>query len=207
MMDDLLASWRDLVGEDAAGRELLARWSEPHRRYHDVDHLRSVLVAVDELAHEARGITAVRLAAWFHDAVYAGQAGGDERASAALAASMLPALGVDAEQTAEVVRLVELTAAHHPAPNDANGAVLCDADLSVLGGDPAEYATYAAAVRDEYGDVPEAEFRSGRIAVLERLLDHRPLYQTATGRDRWEEAARRNIETELTLLRAGASAS
>ncbi len=124
-----------------------------------------------------------------------------------LAASMLPDLGVDDEQIAEVIRLVELTAAHDPAADDANGAVLCDGDLAVLGGEPTEYATYAAAVRAEYADVAESDFRSGRIAVLERLLTHRPLYRTATGRQHWEEAARRNIETELSLLRAGASAS
>jgi predicted metal-dependent HD superfamily phosphohydrolase len=204
---ELLDRWCALVGDEAAGRELLARWSEPHRRYHDLGHLRAVLAAVDELSAEATDPDTVRLAAWFHDAIYAMRPGEDERASAQLAASMLPALGVDDEQAAEVVRLVELTATHDPASSDANGAALCDADLAVLGADPDAYAAYAAAIRREYADVPEEEFRSGRIAVLERLVAHQPLFHTASGRARWEDAARRNIETELTLLRAGASAS
>jgi predicted metal-dependent HD superfamily phosphohydrolase len=204
---ELLDRWCALVGDEAAGRELLARWSEPHRRYHDLGHLRAVLAAVDELSAEATDPDTVRLAAWFHDAIYAMRPGDDERASAQLAASMLPALGVDDEQAAEVVRLVELTATHDPASSDVNGAVLCDADLAVLGADPDAYAAYAAAIRREYADVPEEEFRSGRIAVLERLVAHQPLFHTAPGQARWEDAARRNIETELTLLRAGASAS
>jgi len=204
---DMLDRWRSLVDDEAAGRDLLSRWSEPHRRYHDVTHLRAVLQAVDELAAEADDARTVRLAAWFHDAVYARRPGEDERASAKLAASMLPALGVGAEQAAEVVRLVELTATHTPDPADANGAVMCDADLAVLAGEPDTYAAYAAAVRNEYSDVPDDEFRSGRIAVLERLLAHPPLFHTAIGRKRWEDAARHNVETELTLLRAGASAS
>ena len=140
-MDDLLTRWRGLVGDEAAGRELLARWSEPHRRYHDVDHLRAVLHAVDELAGDASDADTVRLAAWFHDAVYSGRPGG--RTSATARSSRrpcCPALGVEAQQVAEVVRLVELTATHEPAPADANGAVLCDADLAVLGGDPDSYA-------------------------------------------------------------------
>jgi predicted metal-dependent HD superfamily phosphohydrolase len=204
---DLLDQWRSLVDDEATGRDLLARWSEPHRRYHDVGHLRAVLQAVDELSAEADDARAVQLAAWYHDAVYTGRPGADERASAQLAAAMLTDLGVGTEETAEVVRLVELTASHDPEPGDANGAVLCDADVAVLGGDPDAYAAYAAAVRDEYSDVPDEEFRSGRIAVLERLLAHQPLFRTATGRKRWEDAARHNVATELTLLRAGASAS
>ena len=71
------------------GQELLTRWSEPHRRYHDVDHLRSVLHIVDQLAGDAVDPDAVRLAAWFHDAVYSGRPGDDERTSAELAASIL----------------------------------------------------------------------------------------------------------------------
>src|SRR5215207_4081399 len=175
---DLLNRWCALVDGEAAGRELLARWSEPHRRYHGMDHLRAVLDAVDELAGVAADPDAVRLAAWFHDAVYTGRPGEDERASGQLAASTLPALGVDAAQVAEVVRLVELTATHEPAPDDVNGAVLCDADLAILGGDPAEYATYAAAVRDEYAHIPDDQFRAGRIEVLGRLTAHEPLYRT-----------------------------
>ena len=206
-MDDLLARWRGLVDDEAAGRELLARWSEPHRRYHDIDHLRAVLHAIDELARHASDADAVRLAAWFHDAAYRGRPGRDERESAELAASILPSLGVEAAHVAEVIRLVELTATHQPAPADANGAVLCDADLAVLGGDPDAYAAYAAAVRAEYEHVPDGEFRTGRIAVLERFAFRNPLFHTSTAQNRWEQIARRNIDTELSLLRGGASAS
>lgn len=206
-MEDLIARWRRVADDDATGHDLLRRWSEPHRRYHDVRHLTAVLDAVDALAGEADDARAVRLAAWFHDAVYTGRPGADERDSAVLADSASRAAGLGDALVAEVVRLVELTEGHDPAPGDRNGAVLCDADLAVLGGDPAEYAGYAAAVREEYSHVPEEEFRRGRTAVLEGLLARRPLFSTATARDRWEERARHNLETELILLRGGASAS
>jgi len=206
-VQDLTARWRRLADDDETGRDLLRRWSEPHRRYHDVRHLTAVLDAVDELAGEADDADAVRLAAWFHDAVYTGRPGADERDSAALADAALRAAGLDDALVAEVVRLVELTEGHDPDPGDRNGGVLCDADLAVLGGDPVEYAAYAAGVRDEYARVPEEQFRRGRAAVLERLLARDRLFSTATARDRWEDRARRNVETELILLRGGASAS
>ena len=70
-MEDLIARWRRVVGDggDHVAEDLLARWSEPHRRYHDIEHLRDVLDAVDLLDAHAADPMAVRLAAWFHDAV------------------------------------------------------------------------------------------------------------------------------------------
>ncbi|WP_336661023.1 DUF4031 domain-containing protein [Leucobacter sp. USHLN153] len=76
----------------ALGEDLIERWNEPHRRYHDERHLEDVLLALDHL--ETRGervAPETLLAAWFHDAVYTGAPGGvsDEQASADLAAATL----------------------------------------------------------------------------------------------------------------------
>ncbi len=201
-VQELLERWRRVVGDgaDELARDLLRRWSEPHRRYHTTDHLRAVLHAVDILEQHAADPTAVRLAAWFHDAVYRRQPGDDETSSARLAAETLPLAGVDEKRVQEVVRLVRLTATHDPEPDDTNGAVLCDADLAVLGSEPDEYAAYAAAVRSEYSHLSDAEFRRGRKRVLSRLLGLDPLYRTPTGQGRWAAAARRNLTAELDLL-------
>ncbi|MBB5786557.1 HD domain-containing protein [Jiangella mangrovi] len=210
-MDELERQWSALAGDSpaatAAGADLLVRWAEPHRRYHATGHLTAILAAVDELlaSGEPADPDAVRFAAWFHDAVYDGKPGQDEAASARLAREVLTALGRPAALVDEVERLVLLTAGHDPAPGDANGAVLCDADLAVLAGSPAEYGAYAAAVRDDYAHVPDADFAAGRAAVLAGLLDRPALFRTETGRARWETAARHNLGTELVLLRASAS--
>ncbi len=196
---------------DAAGRDLRERWAQPHRHYHDRSHLLAVLEAVDLLeragADPGPEPRAVRLAAWFHDAVYAGDpaapAGQDEADSAALAARMLaaPALAVPAAVVGEVRRLVLLTASHDPAPQDAAGALLCDADLEVLGRSPEAYRRYVQAVRCDFAHVPDADWARGRAAVLESLLGAERLYRTAPGSARWEAAARRNLEAELADLR------
>ncbi|MFI1970308.1 hypothetical protein BLA24_27870 [Streptomyces cinnamoneus] len=182
--------------------DLLARWSEPQRRYHTLDHLAAVLHHLDALAAHADDIDTVRLAAWFHDAVYRPDRSENEERSAHLAERALSELGVDPARTAEVTRLVRLTVSHDPAPGDRDGETLCDADLAVLGGAPEEYAAYAAAVREEYGFVPDAAFREGRADVLRRLLALPRLYRTPLGHDRWELLARRNLTTELELLTA-----
>ncbi|MFI6639565.1 hypothetical protein [Streptomyces sp. NPDC050504] len=179
---------------------LLARWAEPQRRYHTTAHLEAVLDRVDTLAGHAAGPELVRLAAWFHDAVYRPDRSENEERSAALAERALPEAGLDLAGTAEVARLVRLTVTHDPAPGDTNGEVLCDADLAVLAGSPEGYAAYAAAVREEYGFVPDGAFRAGRADVLRQLLALPRLFRTPYGAAHWEAAARHNLATELALI-------
>ncbi|WP_312880542.1 HD domain-containing protein [Actinokineospora xionganensis] len=193
---DALLGRLGVAGHDI-GRELLARWGEPHRRYHDLAHLRAVLGHVDELAEHAADPDLVRLAAWYHDAVYKGT-GTDEEDSAQLASAELTGLGLDAAAVAEVARLVRLTAGHVTDPGDTNGEVLCDADLAILAS-PA-YSDYAAAVRAEYAHVPDDAFRAGRAAVLRHLLDLPALYRTPQALAHWETSARTNLATELVTL-------
>ncbi|MGW5849274.1 HD domain-containing protein [Streptomyces sp. NPDC055254] len=179
---------------------LLTAWAEPQRRYHTTAHLADVLARIDVLAPHAADPAAVELAAWFHDAVYRPDRSENEERSAALAERALPELGIDAARTAEVARLVRLTVSHDPAPGDTNGEVLCDADLAVLAGAPQAYAAYAAAVRTEYGFVPDEAFRTGRAAVLRRLLDLPRLFRTPYGTAHWETPARANLAAELAAL-------
>ncbi|GAA3562752.1 hypothetical protein GCM10022419_049260 [Nonomuraea rosea] len=209
MIDDWTALAGDSPAAGAIGAELIARWSEPHRRYHTLSHLTAVLAAVGDLTagpdDAGCDVVAVRLALWFHDAVYDGRPGWDEERSAELAQARLPRCGVPAARIAEVARLVRLTAAHDTlADGDLNGAVLCDADLAVLGSPG--YDDYAARIREEYAHVPDELFRKGRAEVLRRLLAVPSLYRTRRGRALWEERARANMTTELNALTRGTGA-
>jgi predicted metal-dependent HD superfamily phosphohydrolase len=190
----------DPVAAAAVEADLLARWSEPHRHYHTRRHLEAMLAVVDAHGHLATDPAQVRLAVWFHDAVYDPRASGNEEASAALAARDLSRLGVD---PAEVVRLVLLTATHDPRPDDRNGLLLTDADLSILAADPATYDAYAAAVRREYAHVPEPAFNAGRARVLETFLSRPTLFRAVPDRAARTDRAHRNLRRELAGLSAG----
>ena len=212
---DLGEAWRAVLGTSegaqAAVADLLARYAEPHRVYHGLNHLSDVLERIDEIGGEADDEGAVVLAAFFHDAVYEPLAGsaveGDgagpdnEERSARLAESALSAVGAG-DRVTEVVRLVRLTRTHAPDRDDRNGGVLCDADLAVLGSSPADYGAYAAAVREEYRAVDDDAFAAGRSAILRALLERPAIFWTQLGYERWEARARRNLDAELTLLAA-----
>jgi predicted metal-dependent HD superfamily phosphohydrolase len=194
----LLTRWNAVLpGHEALFLDLFDRWGEDHRRYHGRTHLLAVLEALDVLCEPAEPPRTVALAAWFHDAVYAGIAGRDEEESARLAEHRLRDAGLPQHEVAEVARLVRLTTDHQPEPGDDDGALLCDADLSVLGSDPKTYARYLAGVREEYRHIGDADFAAGRAAVVRHLLELEPLFHSERARGLWLDAARRNLRGEL----------
>jgi predicted metal-dependent HD superfamily phosphohydrolase len=201
-------AWASLAGDSPTSSTewaaVVAAWSEPHRRYHDLAHLAAVLGLVGALADAAEDPDAVRLAAWYHDVAYDPERTDNEEVSAGRARAGLRGLVPD-ERLDEVERLVLLTAGHDPGPDDANGAVLCDADLAVLAGPPDAYAAYASAVRQEYGHLSDEEFTAGRIAVLEHLLALPALYRTPEAARQWADRAAANLTAELALLRRRAA--
>lgn len=212
--------WDDPEKARSAGEDLVDRWREPHRVYHSPLHLAVALDALETLAAgaaQAENGTSehvlwhARLALWFHDAVHDGVAQQDEQRSAQLVAELLDplvepgaasALGTALTSTDvdEVARLVMVTADHDPAPDDAVGSLVSDADLAVLGGSPAVYTRYTRQVRAEYCDVPDAQFRTGRSEVLRALLAGGPLFRSTPGATRWQAAAEANLRTELSHL-------
>ncbi|WP_019925044.1 hypothetical protein [Nocardia sp. BMG111209] len=200
---ELLGRWELLAGQraGAVGTAVIRCYREPHRRYHTVRHLRAVLRVADELSSAAVNLEAIRYAAFYHDAVYAVQRGDNEERSARLAGAALLSIGVRPETVAEVIRLIRLTVEHNPDAEDGNGAVLCDADLAVLGAGERDYAAYARAVRAEYRHVSPELYRMGRAVVLQRFIDRPVLFRTAAGRERFESRARDNLAQELRALR------
>lgn len=217
-MESLRGRWRvdctagmpaaDAAVVDDVGTDLLRRWREPHRRYHDVTHLAEVLTAVDTLC-KAEGLdggdrAATALAAWFHDAVYAVDAlDGNEAASAVLATRALTRLGAPVGLRAWVAALVLDTATHDlgPAAEPAQ-VVLHDADLWVLSAPVARFDEYCHQVREEYAHVPVTAYAASRSKVLRPFLVRSHVYHSAHARAAWEPAARENLARELTRLAA-----
>src|SRR5262249_44897436 len=149
------------------------RYGEPGRHYHTLEHVGAVLDTLDSLGEST---PALLLAAWYHDAVYDSRAADNEERSADLARATLAALGAPADGAAETARLSLLTKPHRTAEDDVAGQRLLDADLAVLGAEPATYDRYAAAIRREYAWVPEADYRAGRRRVLEGFLARPRIY-------------------------------
>lgn len=180
---------------------LAARYAEPQRRYHTLEHIEACLAALAKV----EGLTAdercsLERAIWWHDAIYDPQASDNEERSADLAREELAALGASRTEQEEVARLILLTKGHTVPADDRLGAILVSIDLSILGADPAAYDRYARQVREEYPHVPEALWRPGRSAVLKHFLESPDIYPEPGFRARLEAPARANLARELAGL-------
>lgn len=190
----------DLVDQPEIAHDLLARYDQPHRHYHDRRHLSATLDRIDRLVGVRNDPFPVRIAAWFHDAVYAIPPGQvtNEEASARLALRELSRCGLEEEDLNEIARLIRLTETHQTTSTDVDGALLCDADLAILAAPEDTYRAYVADVRAEHPKLSDAEFAHGRLQVL-RTFGGRTIFHTAAGRE-WEPAAQANLVAEAYEL-------
>lgn len=209
---ELRTAWQRLAG---AGRSepfdaLLARLREPHRQYHTAAHVMWVLRhaehILDGLPGQPLDADAVRLAALWHDAVYDPTASDNEDVSARLAHGVALHLGWTGARASLVEELVASTAPgwQRPTPQHAAAAidefdVLHDADLAILGSEPAAYQAYVNGVRREFAHVTDDAWRLGRSSVIRSILAADPLYRTPAMMGRTARA-RANLTAELAAL-------
>lgn len=197
------ALWNRLggrAGAAAAFDAILRSWTEPHRRYHGLDHLRDCLARLDEAPAGGKSRDLAEAALWYHDVVYRPGAPDNEALSAELARAALVQGGVPTATAEEVARLVRLTD-HAATPTDPVAALVSDVDLSILGRPPEEFAEYERRIREEYRQVPEPLYRAGRARVLAGLLARKPLFTTGHFQTRYEAGARSNLRRSLEALR------
>ena len=203
---ELVTAWQRYIASDQRLLDaLLGRHREKHRRYHTAAHVRWVIRHVEEITaeHPADHRDEVVAAAFYHDAVYEPAYPANERASARLARRDLAACGWDDERAERVGAMIEATA-HMAnasgAPRLGDTAILLDADLAILGADPAAYSAYVAGVRSEYRHLDDAEWADGRADVLRGFLDRPAIFLTAPAAQWWEARARANLSAELATL-------
>jgi len=196
------AVWRELgakSGDEALYRDLLACWSEGHRRYHTLQHLRECMAQFDPVREMARHPAEVELALWFHDAFYDPRRSDNEERSADWARDCVLRAGVPADVAGRVHALVMATR-HQAVPEDPDAQLLVDVDLSILGAEPARFDESDRQIREEYAHVPDGEFRAGRRRVLREFLARPRLYSTEHFHSALDARARDNLRRALARL-------
>lgn len=180
--------------------ELLARYGEPHRRYHTVAHVDACLGFFDWYRGLARHPARVELALWFHDAVYDLHASDNERRSADLARARLRGLGLPRDALEDIETHVLATRVHDGGSADTN--LLVDLDLSVLGSPLATFQRFEQQIREEYAHASAESFAKGRRAVLNDFLARPDIFRVPALREELETRARQNLERRMLELAA-----
>ena len=213
-VEDPAASQAQLTAQVAElGENLLQAWEHPHRAYHHSGHLSQMLADLDRLyAAYPQGSTPLApvLAAWFHDAVYEGAPGEDERRSEQLAgASLEPLVAADllSGEELQMVRLLVRATATHELPESAELPAgyavtdiefFLDADMAILAADSARYRRYLRGVRSEYSHFDDEAFYTGRTTFLRSILERERIFLSEEGLQLWEESAQANLQAELS---------
>ena len=183
--------------------ELVKRYSEPHRRYHTLDHLSAMCRTLSEFEGKFYAPDTVYLAVFFHDTIYDSSSTSNEKDSAELATSFLTDNNVAGSVIRTVEQLILATAAHLQETAASDAEWFLDADLAILAAEPDVYNEYVLAIRQEYSEFSDEAFRAGRMRFLETILDAPYLFRTGVLRDRFETSARANLKNELAQLQSG----
>jgi len=183
---------------------LVARYGEPHRAYHTLQHIGECFAQSDHVRDVHRP-GEVWLALWFHDAIYNPRASDNEARSAQWARAVLVESGAPATTIEEVERLI-LATQHDATPQDHDAQIVVDIDLSILGADADRFQEYEVQVRREYAWVDDDAFRHGRTKVLRSFLERPFIYSTADFRARFEARARSNLAGSIAALSVDSAA-
>jgi predicted metal-dependent HD superfamily phosphohydrolase len=188
----------DLLEE--AFQRTVHEYNSSGRYHHTLEHIVHVLDIIETFQTEVNDLTNLRIAAWFHDVVYDPKSDTNEEDSAEFAQFILSPMEFHPLQLMRVHDLILLTKEHEVDPDDKEGAILLDADLSILGASEEIYLAYSHNIRKEYGFVPGEFYSAARRRVLETFLDKDRIYITDKLHESLEKTARRNIRKEINYL-------
>jgi predicted metal-dependent HD superfamily phosphohydrolase len=172
-IQDLLDKWG--VAHDAAF--VLDRWSEPHRHYHGLSHLYTLIDAISQLGgikHDLQEL--LILVALYHDIVYIPGDPENEQKSADLFMS-----GATDPQDAhrDVTQVIISTKTHNWRSCTTAGAriiakIFNRLDMSVVESDMPGLLEWERGIRAEFSMYGDEEYRRGRTQFLRSLLDRYP---------------------------------
>ena len=181
--------------------EIVEKYSEPHRFYHNTMHLKDLLLLFEKHKNQLQSPELVLFTIFYHDIIYNPQQNNNEQASALLAAQRLSELGLPDGEVQTVCEII-LGSQHHLKIYGlpADSSLFFDFDLAILGSDWERYQNYSQAIRKEYQIYPDELYFPGRKKVLEKLLSRKQIFQTDTFVEAFEAQARTNLKQEIWAI-------
>lgn len=185
-------------------------YNEPHRAYHTAEHLAELFDKMEESRKYIDDLPFIIAVIFWHDLVYKSDresvlAGfNNEEESALIAEESLKSLGYRSYFIEKVAETIRMTRGHLKAkPDIPDAALFLDMDISILAAKPERFRSYCDQVREEFNGFTDVEFLNGRVNnfLAAYAAHHEPLFKTDLFRQRYENIARSNIESELKTQR------
>ena len=205
MNDNLLpyTAWQELgvasIDDNLLGK-LLTCYSEPHRKYHSLEHLKECFAHLKTLRSIAEHPAEIELALWFHDAIYKTTRKDNEERCALWAKESALSNGLPADVADRIYNLIIVTK-HTTAPKTQDEKIIVDIDLGILGAPQERFALYEKQVAAEYWWVPWPLYPIMRRNVLKTFLSRKHIYYTNEFHSLYETQARENLTQSLSSYR------
>lgn len=156
-----------LSKEDEIFNLILDKYSEPHRYYHNLQHISELYNKISLWNLNSTQAKTIVMAIVFHDIVYDPKATDNEEKSNELFLNYFKDLTI----APKVSKLILATKNHsiHPVGEDPILDIFLDLDLSILGTSEFEFKNYEKNVREEYKFVPQDIYELKRAEIMKTL--------------------------------------
>jgi predicted metal-dependent HD superfamily phosphohydrolase len=188
-------------------------YSEPHRHYHTLTHLRHMFELYDTFENDIQNKAVVILSVIFHDIIYDPRSSSNEEDSVDLFKLFVKEISDSSldEIHEHVIDFILATKSH--VVDWVESETIDDSlrndklfflafDMAILSADPREYNTYAANVRKEYIHVDHETYCTRRAAFLRGVLAGGPVFYGKLGPDA-EAKMQQNLIWESENLEKG----
>ena len=179
-------------------KDLITRYSEPHRAYHNLEHIVTMLDELEQLG-EMRTHPEEAWAIWHHDAVCDPKAKDNEERSDLISKNHARKLALS-DLFGELASAFILATKHSALPAGDRAKIVVDLDRAILGKPKKEFDSYEAGIRREYDYISQLDFYAGRSKILQSFLDRPSIYLTELFRSKYESIARKNLERSIRQL-------
>jgi len=185
---------------DAAFELLVNAYTQPHRFYHNLDHIRTCLDIFEHIRSMASNPDAVEFSLCYHDVVYDVRGSQNEEQSALIAYNTCMEANLTDSMAQEIQNLI-LTTKHAGQPQTRDQEWIADIDLAILGSPADEFDRYEDNIRKEYAHVSDDAFCLGRAAILQAFLDKPTIYYTDYFIQKYQQPAAANLHRSIARLR------
>jgi len=182
--------------------DIIKRYSEEHRFYHNLNHIAECLEEFDRFRNFLTKPDEVEMALFYHDIIYDVNKKFNEEASAKFMSNKLNNIGMNKSFVAGINDLIMNTWKHELGPHPDSGYMV-DIDFSSLGAEGDKFILNRENIRKEYQTkFNDKEFLIGTIMFYSNTLQRKRIFLTDPFYELYEAQARENLKKGIELLEA-----
>jgi predicted metal-dependent HD superfamily phosphohydrolase len=179
--------------------EIREHYSQTGRYYHNLFHIDHIVSELQLIKQSIADWQTIIFSTAYHDIIYDPSQSNNEEESARFCLEKMSMLSLPHIQKEKCFDQIIATKTHMISV-DSDTNIFTDADLAILGSEPAAYKHYALSIRKEYSFFQEVVYKAGRKKVLKYFLSLPFIYKTLYFRKKYESQAIENLSNELARI-------